>query len=578
MTEAAGLHESEARFRALAELSPDGLVINRGGQFVYANAAAARIYGVASPADLIGRSPHDFNAPEHVARVEDRIVRLLAGEKLDPSELEIVRPDGARIAVEVNAGLITWDGEPAIEVLLRDASERKNVESALRESESRFRNMADHAPVMMWVTEPDGRCTYLNRAWYEFTGQTEADALGFGWLEATHPDDKQEVERAFVTANANRASFRVEYRLRRNDGTWRWAIDAAAPRFSDTGEYLGYVGSVIDIQDRREAEEIVRDSEVQMRTLLDAMPAIVWLAAPDGQLTYFNQRWYELTGQTVRQALPNGWTAVLHPEEAEFIADEWRTARAEQRVYEVESRYRLKNGEYRWYLIRAEPIRDESGEIVRWLGAGIDIHDRKLAAEHQSLLINELNHRVKNTLATVQSMAAQSARSAGSPKDAQETFMARLMALSAAHNVLTNERWTGAELLEVVERAAEAFGEAGERFNASGPAVRVAPKSALALSMALHELGTNASKYGALSTPEGQVSVTWELIPTEGRPLLRLVWREAGGPTVSPPKRKGFGSRLLERGLASELGGRVSLDFQPQGLVCVIEAPLEEAD
>ncbi len=135
-----------------------------------------------------------------------------------------------------------------------DVTGRKEADAALAESEARFRNMADHAPVMMWTTDPNGFCTYLNRGWYEFTGQSEEDALGLGWLEATHPDDKAEAERVFLEANAQAAPFRLEYRLRRADGTYRWAIDAAAPRFGPGSEFLGYIGSVIDITERKQAE------------------------------------------------------------------------------------------------------------------------------------------------------------------------------------------------------------------------------------------------------------------------------------------------------------------------------------
>jgi PAS domain S-box-containing protein len=141
------------------------------------------------------------------------------------------------------------------------------VSADLRESEARFRNMADNTPMMMWVTDPSGLCTYLNRRWYEFTGQSVDEAEGFGWLDATHPDDKARTEDAFVTANAARAPFQVEYRLRRADGVYRWAIDAASPRFDANGEYLGYVGSVVDIDERREMEDALRHTEADLREL-----------------------------------------------------------------------------------------------------------------------------------------------------------------------------------------------------------------------------------------------------------------------------------------------------------------------
>ncbi|WP_169804520.1 PAS domain S-box protein [Sphingomonas pituitosa] len=254
---------------------------------------------------------------------------------------------------------------------------RIRAEHAVRESEARFRNMADHAPVMMWVTDSSGYCTYLNRAWYECTGQTAAEAEGYGWLEATHPEDRAEAESAFRAANAARAPFRTEYRLRCADGSYRWALDAAAPRFDEDGAFLGYVGSVIDIDERRAGEERQRESEARLRNRTDALPTLVWFAEANGEVTYFNRRWYEYTGQTPEQALPNGWVATLHPDDSEATAARWAEARANRTPYEAEVRYRRSDGAYRWHVARAEPILDETGGITTWVGSSIDIHDRK---------------------------------------------------------------------------------------------------------------------------------------------------------------------------------------------------------
>jgi two-component sensor histidine kinase len=192
------------------------------------------------------------------------------------------------------------------------------------------------------------------------------------------------------------------------------------------------------------------------------------------------------------------------------------------------------------------------------------------AEQHQLLLINELNHRVKNTLASVQGIAFQTLRGEVSLAEARARFEARLMALSSAHNLLTEENWGGASLERVVSDSIEHLtGEAG-RFDVEGEPLRLAPRAALALAMALHELGTNAVKYGALSIDGGRVSIRW----TQAADRLRLVWQEIGGPRVEPPSRRGFGSRLIERGLAADLGGAAALSFDPGGLSCEIEASL----
>jgi signal transduction histidine kinase/CheY-like chemotaxis protein len=201
---------------------------------------------------------------------------------------------------------------------------------------------------------------------------------------------------------------------------------------------------------------------------------------------------------------------------------------------------------------------------------------RKRQQEHRELLLNELNHRVKNTLATVQSLAVQTLRSAPTIAEGRQAFEARLIALSKGHDVLTRENWAGAGLHEVVAEALAAYvGDARHpRVAFDGPEIRLRPKTALAISMALHELATNAMKHGALSTQGGRVDLGWTIAGEP--PVLRFHWAESGGPAVTAPRRRGFGSRLVEHGLAQDLGGRVRLEFAPEGVVCTIEAPLDE--
>lgn len=262
-----------------------------------------------------------------------------------------------------------------------DMEERRRAELAINELEARFRNIADHAPVMMWVSDPDGSCSYLNRAWYQFTGQTTAQALGLGWLQATHPDDRASVEHTFLEANARREPFRLEYRLRRADGTYRWAIDAAAPRFARGGEYMGYVGSVIDIDARREMEMRLRESEERFRLATDVLPHIVWIVDATGQTEFFNRQWFEYTGADDVPANALGFIERhVHPDDRAKTLAAFEKAQREETTYVVEHRVRSRSGDYRWFLVRGEPFRDKaSGGIARWYGTSVDIHDREIA-------------------------------------------------------------------------------------------------------------------------------------------------------------------------------------------------------
>ncbi len=202
--------------------------------------------------------------------------------------------------------------------------------------------------------------------------------------------------------------------------------------------------------------------------------------------------------------------------------------------------------------------------------------ERSAAAARQTLLINELNHRVKNTLAAVQSLAWQTLRAGRSPEEAREAFEARLMALSSTHNLLTRESWEGAFLKDVLEAEfAPHRGGERDRFVLDGEPVRLTPQAALALGLIFHELTTNALKYGALSTPSGYVDVSWRTHSnSEGRQLC-LVWKETSGPPVQQPTRKGFGSRLVGRSIAHELRGQVLVDFEPTGLRCEMRIPCD---
>ena len=208
----------------------------------------------------------------------------------------------------------------------------------------------------------------------------------------------------------------------------------------------------------------------------------------------------------------------------------------------------------------------------------IDITERKRWEEHQRLLINELNHRVKNTLAVVQSLARQSLRRGIDPEVARHALEARLAALSAAHNLITQQNWEGARLGEIVENSVRAAMDLDRpRVSWRGPDVHLSPQRAVSIALAVHELCTNATKYGALSVETGRVEIDWRLVPEPaGRRRLVFAWRETGGPRIRPPARRGFGMRLLEQGLASELDGRIQVDFPPEGIVVTLETALPE--
>ena len=320
-------------------------------------------------------------------------------------------------------------------------------------------------------------------------------------------------------------------------------------------------------------EQEARDREDHYRHVVELNPQVTWTADAQGNILDFSQRWLDLTGLTRGEALGGGWTHVPHPEDLPRMVEAWTASIATGQPYDVEHRIRLADGAYRWMHSRAYARRDRTGSVVRWYGATEDVHERKLGEQHQRLLVHELNHRVKNTLATVQSLAAQSFRGADDPRSAREQFEARLLALSRAHNVLTRENWESADLHTIITDVITPFCGDGPQMQADGPSIPLPPNMALALAMALHELCTNACQHGALSTPEGAVAIAWTRTFNEP-PHLVLSWRERGGPSAHPPGQRGFGTRLLERAIRHELGGEVRLSFEVEGATCLIDVPL----
>jgi signal transduction histidine kinase/CheY-like chemotaxis protein len=329
-----------------------------------------------------------------------------------------------------------------------------------------------------------------------------------------------------------------------------------------------------DYLERRQAEAALRSSESQLRAYVAASFDVVYRMSPDWSvMRYLDGK--EFIADTLEPS--EAWLhKYIHPDEQPRVLNAINEAIRTKSTFELEHQVLRPDESTGWTFSRAIPLMDLDGAITEWLGAATDITLRKQHEEHQRLLIDELNHRVKNTLATIQSLAMQTFRDSDDMGRAREQFVIRLLALAKAHDILTRENWKGAPLNEIVDGAIEAYRSiARDRFELEGPRVSLAAKQALALSMALHELCTNSIKYGALSNDKGRIRIEWEMARLNGSSILKMQWIEAGGPPVTQPQRRGFGSRLIERGLSRDLRGEARLEFEASGLRCLIEAPLE---
>jgi len=319
-------------------------------------------------------------------------------------------------------------------------------------------------------------------------------------------------------------------------------------------------------------QSLMRETQGLRDLFMQAPGFMAVLAGSDLRFAFVNNAYQQLIGHrpvvglTLSQALPE----VVDQGFAALLADvrDRRETFVGQSV-SVKLR-RTPDGELdeRFLDFVLQPILLPGGEVSGVFIEGGDVTDRVRAEWQQKLLVDELNHRVKNSLATVQAIAHQTLRTTGTPEAFREAFEARLLALSATHDLLTAANWRAAALRDVLLVELRPFG--ADRYAADGPGVDLSPSEAVAFGLVFHELATNAAKYGALSAPGGRVDVSW----THDGGRLALTWTESGGPAVSPPTRRGFGSRLIERSLQGQLGGEAHLEFAPGGLVCRLGLPL----
>jgi PAS domain S-box-containing protein len=364
----------------------------------------------------------------------------------------------------------------------------------------------------------------------------------------------------------------------RKDGGRFWASGLMMQL--KNGKLEGFLKILRDRTGQHEAEEALKHQSEITRTIATNAADAMFLMDAKGLTTFANPASERMFGWPAAEMLGHPLHELLHyryPDGTPYPVDECPLGHA------LGSARTLSNHEDVFYRKDGSPI-PVSCSIASIVRDGVaegaalivrDITEQKQAEERRQLLINELNHRVKNTLAIVQGVAQQTFKGVNSPAEDRKAFEARLGALAAAHNILTRENWGHAQLAEIVSGAVAPFQRGqSERLEIVGRDLRLEPKMAVSIAMAVHELATNALKHGALSNESGRVSVRWYDYPGDTGPRLRWVWLEKGGPLVVEPKKRGFGSRMVERGLAAELRGTVTLQFANTGLICTVDAPL----
>lgn len=325
------------------------------------------------------------------------------------------------------------------------------------------------------------------------------------------------------------------------------------------------------------ARRAAMDSETRFRTLADTMPQMVWSTLPDGYHDYYNARWYEFTGTPKGSTDGEAWNGMFHPEDQDRAWALWRHSLTTGDPYQIEYRLRHFDGTYRWVLGRALPIRDADGRITRWFGTCTAIHEQKLALEEREIISQELSHRIKNIFSVVAGLIQFAARADPAIAPTANDLRQRITALGRAHDFVRPHSPTSRPFVRqdslrglLEELFAPYETRSGERVAIAGQDLRVDDRAATPLALLFHELATNATKYGALSTAEGVIDLT---IARDGDDA-RLIWRERGGPAVASPTTGGFGTQLMELSAVRQLGGAVTREWASDGLAVTITVPL----
>jgi PAS domain S-box-containing protein len=372
-----------------------------------------------------------------------------------------------------------------------------------------------------------------------------------------------------------RAARDGEILIERPDGSRIDALVNIEPLRDADGAVVGAVNCFQDVTELKRSKARWKRFDTWVREVFERSPVAMYVTDPAGRVQSFNRAAAQLWGRkpVLGEDLWCGSYRLYHPDGREMpletcpMAVALKSGEARQGL---EAIYERPDGHKGAFLAYPTLLHDDEGKVAGAVNMLVDITDRKQAEERQRILVDELNHRVKNTLASVQSLAAHSLRGRLDPDAMRERFEARIVALSAAHNRLADRRWQDAELLGLAQDVLGPYC-ADHRVHLEGDPVTVSAPTAVSLSMVLHELATNAVKYGALSEPQGQLRLSWR---RDGPSWLRLEWLEADGPRVAEPERQGFGTRFVARSVAGEMGGRIEHAFEPDGVCCRIEIPL----
>ncbi|MDP3550323.1 MAG: PAS domain S-box protein [Novosphingobium sp.] len=417
----------------------------------------------------------------------------------------------------------------------------------------------------------NGTVLSWNPAATRIFGFTEAEMVGQS-IRKLIPADRQSEEDDIIARVVRGERVKSFDTLRcGKDGTQIAVSLTVSPVFDKAGKIVGASKIARDITARVEGQRARLESETRFRMLADNITHLAWVAEASGSIGWYNKRWYDYTGVPEGSTDGWGWDKVHHPDHVERVRDHFARSMAAGSEWEDTFPLRAHDGSYRWFLSRALPIRDEQGQILYWFGTNTDVTEMLEKEEQIRVLLMEVNHRSKNLLAVVQALAR---RSGGNDPEFLQRFESRLSSLAANQDLLVRRGWSTIQMRELADaQMAILAPESRAQVQIAGGLMTLSPRAAEIIGMALHELATNAMKYGALSTPAGTVFLSWQ----ERDDHFCMEWREIGGPTPREPERHGFGTTLIRHIPARSLQADVTLDYAPAGVHWMLACSIETA-
>ena len=553
---------------------------------------------------IMGRSifdvfPDDPGAPDAFSTRDlrasfDRAIQSGQSDRMPVHQHNIRRPDGSfeeRYWRPLQVPVLGPGREVVslihyAEDVTRGVVDAREARIALTASEARYRAIVESSTdYAMVATDLKGRITTWNTGAEHILGWSAEEMIGNTVDRFFTPEDRadripeEEMHGALTTGRG----IDERWHLRKGEVRF-WASGEMMPLKDDGGAVIGFLKILRDRTAQRETELALERQSALLRTVTDYVSEAVFRLDPDGTILFANPAAERVFSWSAEELRGRNFHEILHHRHEDgrpFPAEECVFVQALQggdQLFAEEALFFRKDGRPVPVECTHIPFRS-SGEASGSVFTVTDITERKREQERQQVVNNELSHRMKNVLAIVQAIASQTMRNATDLDSAREILAARLIALGKAHDILLDTGTGGADMHALATSALGVHDDRQPgRLRLHGPSVAVGEASMVSLTLMLHELATNAAKYGALSTAEGSVDITWDVSDDYGAPTFRLRWVERGGPPVITPSSAGFGSRLIQRGLSGASGGKVELLYEPSGVTCSVSAPMTEIE